>query len=410
MTAKKNNILVIADEGAERLSLTSLFQKSDIHCEITSVGQSLEHLKQNPAAAVVVAPHAYFNGSQSTLIHVLDELCNRQIGAVLVVPKGHDLAAAREMVQSDGFMAVSAGCPPEELVGRIEGLLATRPILQQLRRENAMLRQLDHGVQEQMTQMDEEMRLAARLQTDFLPRKMPESNGCGFRVLFRPASYVSGDIYDAMRLDEHHLGFYIADAVGHGMPAALLTIFIKRTLRIKEIDQPGVRGSAYRIVPPDEALFHLNTEICQQQLSLSQFVTMVYGVLNIHTFELQLARAGHPCPYLLKRDGGMRELEPDGPLLGVFPDEKFPVMKIQLDPGDSILMYSDGFETAYPAGDDVVSERYKDEFKKMASPDPHSGFDSFVTELDHQEGSLHQRDDLTALMMTIKPDAKRDHA
>lgn len=407
MAAHLPRILVIANETPQHPAIQRLMSRTDIQCTLTSFDAAFEKLAEDPAAAVVLAPHDYFNGDQAALVRVLDELCQKQIGAVLMAPTVEDLAAANEMVQGDGFMAVCANCSPEELTGRIEGLLAARPVLQQLRRENAMLRKLDRGVQQQMTQMDEEMRLAARLQTDFLPRRLPEQNGCSFRVLFRPASYVSGDIYDALRLDEHHLGFYIADAVGHGMPAALLTIFIKRTLRIKEINEPGKTGSAYRIIPPDEALFHLNAEICQQQLSLSQFVTMVYGVLNIHTYELKLARAGHPAPYLLKADGSMKELEPDGALLGVFPEEHFPVMTVQLEPGDNILMYSDGFETAYPGGDEVVNDRYKDEFKKMASANPQAGFDSFVAELDRQEGSLHQRDDLTALMMSIAPNAKR---
>jgi serine phosphatase RsbU (regulator of sigma subunit) len=407
MASHPQRILVIANETPQHHAIQRLMSRTDIQCALTRFDGAFDKLAEDPAAVVVLAPHAYFNGDQAALVRVLDELCQKQIGAVLMAPSVEDLAAATEMVQGDGFMAVCANCSPEELTGRIDGLLATRPMLQQLRRENAMLRKLDRGVQQQMTQMDEEMRLAARLQTDFLPRRLPEQNGCSFRVLFRPASYVSGDIYDALRLDEHHLGFYIADAVGHGMPAALLTIFIKRTLRIKEINEPGKTGSAYRIIPPDEAMFHLNAEICQQQLSLSQFVTMVYGVLNIHTYELKLARAGHPAPYLLKADGSMKELEPDGALLGVFPEEHFPVMTVQLEPGDNILMYSDVFETAYPGGDEVVNERYKDEFKKMASANPQAGFDSFVAELDRQEGSLHQRDDLTALMMCLSPNAKR---
>lgn len=410
MPAHSPSIFIISDEPPQHQAVQSLMSRTDLSCVLVRSEETLEKMTEEPAAAVIVASPKCFSSDQANLVRILDELCKRQIGAVILVPTIDDLAIATDMVQGDGFMAVSPNCSAEELAGRVEGLLATRPVLQQLRRENAMLRKLDRGVQQQMTQMDEEMRLAARLQTDFLPRRLPEQNGCSFRVLFRPASYVSGDIYDAMRLDEHHLGFYIADAVGHGMPAALLTIFIKRTLRIKEIHEPGKPGSSYRVIPPDEALFHLNAEICQQQLSLSQFVTMVYGVLNIHTYELKLARAGHPCPYLLRSDGSMKELEPDGPLLGVFPEEQFPVMTVQLEPGDNILMYSDGFETAYPGGDEVVNERYKDEFKKMASANPQAGFDSFVAELDRQEGSLHQRDDLTALMLSISPQAKRQFA
>jgi serine phosphatase RsbU (regulator of sigma subunit) len=184
------------------------------------------------------------------------------------------------------------------------------------------------------------------------------------------------------------------------MPAALLTIFLKRSLQTREVTS---QNGAYhcRIVPPDEALTRLNNELVKQQLSLCQFVTMAYAVLNTKTRVLQWARAGHPLPMRLKTNGQAEELELDGALLGVFADEKFPLQTLQLEAGDSILIYSDGFESAFtdPAG--IVNERYRHEFTKLAGPLPQARFSAMVDELDKQEGSLHQRDDLTALMLTI---------
>jgi sigma-B regulation protein RsbU (phosphoserine phosphatase) len=278
------------------------------------------------------------------------------------------------MCNSDGLMAVPLSCSPDELRGRLAGLTAARPIVDQLQRENAMLRRFDSGLNSQITQIDEEMRLAARLQVDFLPRHLSPINDVSFEVLFRPASYVSGDIYDVARLDEDHVGFFVADAMGHGMPAALLTIFLKRTLQTKEF---GAFPRGYRIILPDEALAHLNNELLSQNLSLCQFVTMVYGILNTKTLSL------------------------DGALLGVFANEKFPLQTLQLAPGDSILLYSDGFESAFSDPSGLVNERYRTEFAKLAGPHPHARFHNMVAELDKQEGSLHQRDDLTALLVTI---------
>jgi sigma-B regulation protein RsbU (phosphoserine phosphatase) len=314
---------------------------------------------------------------------------------VLTLNEG-DFALADKLCGTEGLMALPADCSPEELLGRMAGLAAARPVIEQLQRENAMLRKYDTGMSTQITQMDEEMRLAARLQVDFLPRKLPEVNTTAFDVFFRPASYVSGDIYDATRLDEDHVGFFVADAVGHGMPAALLTIFLKRTLQTKEMLKDG-----YRLIPPNEALEHLNNELVGQQLSLCQFVTMAYAIINTKTLELQWARAGHPLPMLLKANGSAEELELDGALLGVFADEKFPLQKVQLEPGDAVLMYSDGFESAFHDPSGMINERYRLEFAKLSGADAKGRFAAMVQELDRQEGSLHQRDDLTALLMRI---------
>lgn len=398
MVAKANpRILLVADQMPSSAGgMSALLARSDLRFQITPMREAPAQLEsQRFDAAVIVAPHPYFNGSQKDLVKVLDELYARHIGGVILTFSGDDLSAAHAIATADGIMAVPHSCSADELCGRIAGLLAVRPMVEQLNRENAMLRKFDNGLNNQMTQLDEEMRLAARLQVDFLPRQLPQLNGCGFQVLFRPASYVSGDIYDAMRLDEHHVGFYVADAVGHGMPAALLTIFIKRALKTKEIFDGG-----YRIVPPDEAIAMLNNDMLGQQLSMCQFVTIAYGILNTKTLELQYARAGHPTPLLLKHDGEVKELDVDGALLGVFPDEKFPLATVQLERGDAVLIYSDGFETAFPDANSVVNERYREEFAKIAGPKAAEQFHLLQEELDKQEGSLHPRDDLTALMLT----------
>jgi len=99
-------------------------------------------------------------------------------------------------------------------------------------------------------------------------------------------------------------------------------------------------------------------------------------------------------------------LQLEGSLLGVFPDEVFSLQTVQLKPGDSILMYSDGFESAFSdprggAAAGVINERYRLEFRRLAGVNPKARFATMTAKLDNQEGSLHQRDDLTAVLMTI---------
>src|SRR5689334_16819345 len=88
--------------------------------------------------------------------------------------------------------------------------------LDAVKTELECLRKRDDSLRFYTQRLDEELKLAARLQQDFLPRKLPQVGAVSFNTLFRPASHVSGDLYDVMRLDEHHIGFYMADAVGHG--------------------------------------------------------------------------------------------------------------------------------------------------------------------------------------------------
>src|SRR3954454_12688224 len=163
-----------------------------------------------------------------------------------------------------------------------------------LQDEVNLLRRRDETLGFYMNRVDEEMRLAARLQQDFLPKNVPQLGKVRFHSLYRPAGYVSGDLYDIMRLDESHVGFYMADAVGHGMPAALLTMFLKQALVTKEID-----AAAYRLLAPAQTMAKLNDALVTQNLSQATFATALYGHLDTRTLKLTFAKGGHPSPILL---------------------------------------------------------------------------------------------------------------
>lgn len=184
-----------------------------------------------------------------------------------------------------------------------------------------------------------QLRLARQVQREFLPEVLPRFGPASFNVVFRPVDYVSGDIHEAHRLDEEHVGIALADATGHGIPAALLTVYIKRALRGKEID-----SGSYRILSPDEVLARLNDDILDAQLTECPFVAAVYAVLNTRTLELALARGGAPYPIYRTAGGDLHLLRSAGSVVGVLPNCRFEVSRVQLQPGDSLLIYSDGLE------------------------------------------------------------------
>ena len=150
---------------------------------------------------------------------------------------------------------------------------------------------------------------------------------------------MSGDIYDIARIDEQHIGFYVADVVGHGIPAALLTIFLKQALVMRE-----TTANSYRIFSPAEVMANLNKRMATQKLSGYQFATCCYCLLNIKSLELTFARAGHPYPILIRDTEQPQQLEIRGSLLGIFEDAEYIEGKVQLQKGDKLLVYSDGAE------------------------------------------------------------------
>jgi len=187
--------------------------------------------------------------------------------------------------------------------------------------------------------LTEQLRLAGLVQQDFLPGKLPNTDQLQWSTVFLPAEWVSGDIYDVVRVDEQHIGFYIADVVGHGLPAALLTIFLKQALVMRE-----TIGNEYRLFSPAEAITSLNMRMAAQKLSGYQFATCCYCLLNIETLRLTFARAGHPYPILIRPGEQPKQLEVRGSLLGIFEQAEYMDNTVQLQPGDKLLLYSDGIE------------------------------------------------------------------
>jgi phosphoserine phosphatase RsbU/P len=266
-----------------------------------------------------------------------------------------------------------------------------------LREEVNHLRRRDETLQFYMHRLDEELRLAARLQQDFLPKSLPKVGSIVFHTLFRPAGYVSGDLYDVMRLDETHVGFYMADAVGHGMPAALLTMFIKNALITKQIIPDG-----YRLLNPGESLKRVNDALVEQNLSQATFATAVYGTIDTRTLVCKYARAGHPPPLLMRAQGPMEALSAEGGLIGIFADATYDDGQIQLQPGDRLFIYSDGIEVAFALDQALDTRQWRRELENRR----HLPTEQIVTELsealDKETGSLQPRDDLSLIVVEVK--------
>ncbi len=265
------------------------------------------------------------------------------------------------------------------------------------RAEVADLRRRSAQQDEHLSRLDGELRLAGRLQRDFLPRSLPRVGPARFAALFRPAAHVSGDFYDVMRLDEDHVGFYVADAVGHGVPAALLTMFIKHTLATKQIG-PGDR---YRLLSPAESMARLNVSLLEQGLSGSTFATAAYGIVDVHTGRVTLARGGHPSPLRLGADGTVTPVECDGGLLGILPDETFTETTFTLAAGDRLLLYTDGVEVAFAEASADSLEHWRATLATHAAGPAADLLSACATAVDRFNGDAPPRDDLTLLVLEM---------
>jgi len=244
----------------------------------------------------------------------------------------------------------------------------------------------------------EQLRLAGLVQHDFLPTQLPNCDEVEWATTVQPAEWVSGDIYDVVRIDEQHIGFYVADAVGHAMPAALLTIFLKQALLMRETTENN-----YRIFPPAEVMKNLNERMSGQKLSGYQFATCCYCLLNTKTLQLTYARAGHPYPILIRHQEQPQQLETRGSLLGVFKQAEYTQQTIQLQPGDKLLLYSDGAEPFIGNFDDLTGFGFSEEFCEVKDLSVVEMMDRLNTIAHNQKIEPSEVDDITMVALEILP-------
>ena len=340
--------------------------------------------------------------SDATIAHLADTLSENLCPALVLVPNNH--AHATMLLRSSGLMCESIDLDPAQAAVILWTLAQRQPAIQQLATELTLTEMSINSVNSEMNKLHEELASAASIQREYMPLKLPEIDGLDMGIVYRPASYVSGDIYDIIELDEDHTGFFLADAVGHGVPAALMTMVITQGLHKVE-----GKGENRRIVEPAEALRRLNNTMTEHSGEQARFATAVYAVLDKRSGELTIAGAGHP-PALLVRAGQDRveQIESQGPLLGVFPDVEFEQKTLIIEPGDVFIIYSDGFEVAFPNKDAVGDERKRPTLTYIKElTDVGSGVaclgDAITTlesHLDAQSGSLHQPDDITAMFVS----------
>lgn len=229
----------------------------------------------------------------------------------------------------------------EELLAQVQALLRIKGEHDRLAGRTAEVHRINQRLHELHQQLDHELQLAQRIQSSFLPQSLPTVPHLRFAVHYLPRGRVGGDFYDVFRLDERHVGLYVADAMGHGVPASLLTVFVKKGVRAKE-----VFGEHYRLVPPEEVLARLNKDLIEQQLAEHPFITMAYALYNHEDGVFRFARAGHPYPLYVPREGEPTFWRQEGLLLGVV-DATYPAREYPLKSGDKVLLYSDGIDTAH---------------------------------------------------------------
>jgi len=197
-------------------------------------------------------------------------------------------------------------------------------------------------VERERERIEQELRVARRIQQASLPKEVPTLEGWQISPLYQPAREVGGDFYDFNLLSGGRLGLVVGDATGKGVPAALV---MSTTCGMLRAVSQALDSSS-----PGEMLERVN-EALVPSIPDNMFVTCFYAILDPNSGSLRYANAGHDVPYL-HRNGTAEELRARGMPLGLMPGMNYEEQEIVLDTGEAALFYSDGLVEAHdPQGE-----------------------------------------------------------
>lgn len=179
--------------------------------------------------------------------------------------------------------------------------------------------------------IESQLEVARQVQASLLPDRPPEPAGYDISAENLPTYEVGGDYYDFIELPDKQIGVAIADVAGKGVPAALIMATFRAALRTQVRNDFAIRQIIRKV---NYLLWESTTD--------SQFVTAVYGVLDTTSGRFTYTNAGHNPPLLFRVDGTVEELDRGGPALGVFDAANYEEAVVDLLPGDSLVLYTDG--------------------------------------------------------------------
>jgi len=318
-----------------------------------------------------------------TLLTKVNEMQNPALKCIMVSAYG-DMGNIRQAMNNGAFDFATKPIDLDDLSVTIEKAIEQIDYIKKTQQEHSQLESLKT-----------DLAVAGEIQQAILPRIFPpfpeNKEQLDLAALMTPAKDVGGDFYDFFRIDEDHIGMVMADVSGKGVPAAIF-MAVSRTL-IRAI---GMQGNK-----PSDCIQRANELLCAESVD-SMFVTVFYTIYNLKTGELNYCNAGHNSPYILKANGAV-EVMPMSTncMVGAINGLDFAESQMQLETGDTLIMYTDGVNEAFsPAFEEFGDARLETSIGQQQGKDCRALVEGILGSVKEFAAEAPQSDDIT--IMAIK--------
>ena len=326
-------ILSVDDETDLELLLTQFFRrkirKGEYEFFFAHNGlEALQVLLKHPDIAIILSDINMPEMDGLTLLTKVNEMRNPSLKCIMVSAYG-DMENIRHAMNNGAFDFATKPIDLDDLQVTIDKAVEQIEYVRSAQKEHA-----------QLVDIQGDLSVAREIQHAILPRsfklKMEDTDLVDIYASMLAAKDVGGDFYEFFPIDDHRIGFTIADVSGKGVPAAIF-MAVSRTL---------IKATGLRDVASNVCIQMVNDMLCGESVE-SMFVTVFYGIYDLKTGEIDFTNAGHNPPYILRANGTVEMLKTECNLvLGAIEGMTFKNESLQLDPGDALVMYTDGVTEA----------------------------------------------------------------
>jgi serine phosphatase RsbU (regulator of sigma subunit) len=324
--------ILLKEEQTKRLELKAFLHRDPHNQESFRISRTILEKVAHTKAAILSD-----DVSNDSRFEPTDSIISYNICSIMAVP-------VMDYDHSDvlGVIQVDARSRGQKFTHEDLDLLVSLAYQVAVSYQNAKLHEV--AISEKL--MEREMNIANTVQRGLLPQAPPVVANYRFFDFYRPAKYLGGDYYDYITLADNRLVFALGDVSGKGVAASLLMAKLSAEVRGGLIIEPTMAGAMRR----------LNRIFCEPRWD-NRFVTFFYGILNPDTHEVCFHNAGHIPPILVSPDGNVELLGKDiiGLPLGVMEDTEYPENRLTIQPGEKLVILSDGITDAMNAKGEYFS-------------------------------------------------------
>ncbi|MCA0929700.1 PP2C family protein-serine/threonine phosphatase [Ruegeria profundi] len=284
---------------------------------------------------------------------------------ILLTSKSEKQEVARGLdAGADDFLIKPLGA--EELRARISAGARILDMQRELSEKNRIIESALKNLRVAHDAIDKDLVQARKMQESLVPELTGEFGKSKISMLLKPCGHIGGDLVGMFSPGADRLGFYSIDVSGHGITSAMMTARLGGYLSSNHFERNVALqkdgDKFYALLPPEQVAEKLNS-LLMSDTAVEEYFTMAYATIDLRNGLLQMVQAGHPHPLVLRRDGSTEFLGQGGLPIGLLADASFQKVETYLQPGDKLLLYSDGFTECSLADGSLLDE---DGLRRMA--------------------------------------------